>query len=241
MAIATRHLPRTRSFQRRRTWTAWWAAAIIAVTVNLGLVMVLSQVSHLHVPLPEPPLSVRTLRQVEPDPPSSPPEPLIREVPQKNPPPLAVALPALDLPAPITPAPNLPVPDLTHLERPLDLPLAVPAFAALSSDAPVLDNATQWPRPAALDEPAQLESTFDLERFYPRLARVRGINGQTHVRLTILEDGRVLTAHIYRSTPPGVFEQATRDLALSLKFRPGRIAGKPVSSTKDLIIDWTIK
>lgn len=240
MQVATRQLPRTRTFQRRRPWTAWWTAVAIAVVVNLGVVLVLSQVSNLHVPLPEPPLAVRTLRQVEPEPPAQPPELPRRETPQEPPPPLTVALPALDLPLQ-PPTPHLPVPDLPHLERPLDLPLNVPAFATLAPSAPTTDDATKWPSPGALDEPAQLESAFDLERFYPRAARLRGISGQTRVRLTILEDGSVLTAHIFESTPQGVFEQATRDLARSLRFRPGRVGGKAVASTKDLIIDWTVK
>ena len=74
-----RMLPRTRTFQRRRHWTAWWAAAGIAVVVNLGLVLVLSQISHLHSPAPEAPQSVRTIRQVEPEtPPPPPPERWLR-------------------------------------------------------------------------------------------------------------------------------------------------------------------
>jgi protein TonB len=240
MTTATRQLPRTRTFQRRRPWTAWWAAAVIAVVVNLVLVVVLSQVSNLHVPLPEPPLAVRTLRAVEPEPPLPPPAQPRPQTPQEPPPPLTVALPALDLPLQ-TPTPQLSVPDLPRLDRPLDLPLQVPAFATLTPTAPTSDTASQWPSPGAVDEPAQLESAFDLERFYPRAARLRGISGQSRVRLTILEDGSVLTAQVFESSPQGVFEQATRELARSLKFRPGRVGGKVVASTKDLIIDWTVK
>jgi hypothetical protein len=38
-----------------------------------------------------------------------------------------------------------------------------------------------------------------------------------------------------------VFERATEQLGRSLRFRPAKQGGKPVASTKDLIIDWTLK
>ncbi|HEX3133444.1 MAG TPA: hypothetical protein VHX44_07660, partial [Planctomycetota bacterium] len=138
MSPAVRLLPRTRTFQRRRPWTAWWAAVGIAVVVNLGLVLVLSQISNLHVPAPEAPQSVRTIRQVEPEPPPPPPErPETPPEPVEEP--VAVALPTLDLPA--APTPNaLSLPDAPNLETTFDLPLSVPAFTAIAAtttaDAP---------------------------------------------------------------------------------------------------------
>ena len=75
--MTTNFLPRTRTFQRRRPLTAWWIAVAIAVLTNLALIVVLSQISNLHQPLPAAPLTVRTLRQVEPEtPPLPPPETL---------------------------------------------------------------------------------------------------------------------------------------------------------------------
>jgi len=235
---AARLLPRTRTFQRRRTWSAWWIAAGIAIVVNLGLVIVLSQISHLHVPLPEAPQSVRTIRQVEPEQPPPPP-PQSETPPEPVEEPLAIALPTLDLPA--TPSPDaLGLPDMPNLDATFDLPLSVPAFTTV---APVGTPAA-IAGPLALaepDQPAELESTFDLERFYPRSARLRGIEGRSRMRITIDATGLVTAVTIHEATPPGVFEQSTERLGRSLRFRPAKQGGKPVASSKDLIIDWTLK
>lgn len=237
--MTTNLLPRTRTFQRRRPLTAWWIAIGIAVLTNLALIVVLSQISNLHQPLPAAPLTVRTLRQVEPEtPPPLPPETLEQPTKEVQAQPV-LALPALELPSESAPM-ALTLPDMPKLAVSLDLPLNIPAFSAAKPSANT-DTATLWPGPGKPDQSAQLESTFDLERFYPRAARLRGIAGQCRVRLTIIEDGSVLSVAIFESTPAGVFEQATRDLARSLRFRPALVDGKPVASAKDLIIDWTLK
>lgn len=235
---AARLLPRTRTFQRRRALSAWWIAAGIAIAVNLGLVVVLSQISNLHVPMPEAPQSVRTIRQVEPETPPPPPE-RQEQPPEPMDEPVAVALPTLDLPT--APPPDaLALPDVPNLDATFDLPLNVPAFTTM---APVV--ASDGP-PGALtlgepDQTAELEATFDLERFFPRSARLRGISGRSRMRLTIDTTGTVTAVVVYEATPTGVFERATEQLGRSLRFRPAKQAGKPVASTKDLIIDWTLK
>lgn len=239
--MTTNLLPRTRTFQRRRPLTAWWIAIGIAVLTNLALIVVLSQISNLHQPLPAAPLTVRTLRQVEPEtqlPLPTPPETLEQPTKEVQAQPV-LALPALELPSESA-AMALTLPDMPKLAVSLDLPLNIPAFSAAKPSANT-DTATLWPGPGKPDQSAQLESTFDLERFYPRAARLRGIAGQCRVRLTIIEDGSVLSIAIFECTPAGVFEQATRDLARSLRFRPALVDGKPVASAKDLIIDWTLK
>lgn len=237
--MTTNLLPRTRTFQRRRPLTAWWIAVAIAVLTNLALIVVLSQISNLHQPLPAAPLTVRTLRQVEPEmPPLPPPETLEQPTEEIQAQPV-LALPALELPSESTPM-ALTLPDMPKLAVSLDLPLNIPAFSAAKPSAST-DTATLWPGPGKPDQSAQLQSTFDLERFYPRAARLRGIVGQCRVRLTIIEDGSVLSVAIFECTPAGVFEQATRELARSLRFHPTLVDGKPVASAKDLIIDWTLK
>lgn len=213
-------------------------AAGIAIVVNLGLVIVLSQISNLHVPVPEAPLSVRTIRQVEPETPPPPPETQERP-PEPIDEPIAVALPTLDLPA--TPnQSNLSLPDVPNLDATFDLPLSVPAFTAVgpvsTPDAPT--GALTLGEP---DQPAVLESTFDLERFYPRSARLRGITGRSRMRITIDANGAVQAVTVFESTPTGVFEQATERLGRSLRYRPAKRDGKTVADTKDLIIDWTLK
>ena len=239
--MTTNLLPRTRTFQRRRPLTAWWIAIGIAVLTNLALIVVLSQISNLHQPLTAAPLTVRTLRQVEPETPPplpTPPETLEQPTKEVQAQPV-LALPALELPSESAPM-ALTLPDMPKLAVSFDLPLNIPAFSAAKPSANT-DTATLWPGPGKPDQSAQLESTFDLERFYPRAARLRGIAGQCRVRLTIIEDGSVLSVAIFESTPAGVFEQATRELARSLRFRPALVDGKPVASAKDLIIDWTLK
>ena len=235
-------LPRTRTFQRRRPLTAWWIAVAIAVLTNLALIVVLSQISNLHQPLPAAPLTVRTLRQVEPEtpppPPPIPPESIEQPTEDVQAQPV-IALPAIELPSDSAPT-ALTLPDMPKLAVSLDLPLNIPAFSAAKPSANS-DTATLWPGIGKPDQSAELESTFDLERFYPRSARLRGIAGHCRIRLTIIEDGSVLSIAIFECTPAGVFEQATRDLARSLRFRPALVDGKPVASTKDLIIDWTLK
>jgi protein TonB len=235
---AARLLPRTQTFRRRRTGRAWWIAAGIAITVNLALVVVLSQISNLHVPAPEAPQSVRTIRQVEPETPPPPPE-RTEQPPEPVEEPLAVALPTLDLPT--APDPQaVALPDVPNLDASFDLPLNVPAFttvaSAVAKDGPA--GALVLGEP---DQPAELEATFDLERFFPRAARLRGISGRSRLRLTIDTTGVVSVVTVQESTPAGVFERATEQLGRSLRFRPAKQGGKPVASTKDLIIDWTLK
>lgn len=235
-----RLLPRTQSFQRRRPLRVWWTAVIVAVLANLALVVVLSQVSNLHLALPEPPLSVRRLRQAEPEPPPPPP-PEQRETPAEPPEEIAtIALPTLDLPAAPSPA-ALVLPDMPNLITNLDLPLNVPAFAAIAPvstpAAPLASAGLGEP-----DRPAERIADFDLDKFYPRTARLRGITGKSRVRILIDAEGRVTGAEVLESTPPGVFERATEQLGRAQRYRgPATRGGKPVASTEDLIIDWTLK
>jgi periplasmic protein TonB len=233
-------LPRTRSFDRRRPWMTWWIAVGMAVVTNVIVVIVLSQISNLQLPAIPPPLSVRTLRQLTPPPPPPPPPVMREKAAQPVAKTLAIPLPALDLPA-VQPTTALTLPELPRLDALLNLPVNLPAFEVASTVTTEPQN-TLWPNnPGEPDEPAQLLSAFDLERFYPRLARLRGISGQTQVRLTIDETGHVLSAHVYLSTPQGVFEVATKELSQYLQFRPARLQGKAVASVKDLVIDWTLK
>lgn len=93
----------------------------------------------------------------------------------------------------------------------------------------------------AFDTPAQREGTFDLDRYYPRSARLRAITGSTRLRLTISAEGRVVAVEVLESTPAGVFEHAAERLAGNLRFRPATAAGVAVPSTQDTTITWTMK
>ena len=233
--VEARLLPRTQTFRRRRPLAAWWAAAGIAIAVNLGLVVVLSQISHLHVPPPEAPEVVHTIRQVEPE--ITPPPPQTPEQPPEMPEEVSLALPPLDLAPPTPDAPVLP--DSPSLDVNYDLPVSFPDFTIAKPNATGVESPT--PGFGEPDQPAEMESAFDLERHYPRSARLRGITGRSRMRITIDATGVVTDVVVYDGTPAGVFEQATERLARGLRYRPAKRDGKPVVSVKELLIDWTLK
>lgn len=235
-------LPRTRSLRRARTPRAWWVAVGTAIVVNLSIVVGLSQVSRLHSPAIAPPLAVRSLRQVdEPEPPPPPPETPRESRDELVEDTIPIALPSLDLPA--TTASDLTLPQIASLDDPLTLPLSVPPFVPLGPPGDGLDAppTAGGGGPLAFDTPAQREGAFDLDRFYPRTARLRGITGSSRLRLTISAEGRITAVEVLDSTPPGVFEHAAERLARTLRYRPATAAGKPVASELETSIQWTIK
>lgn len=178
---------------------------------------------------PPPPLSTRVLSVVtppEPPPPGAPGAVAgVLGAPATATAPLP-ALPAFDLPA--TEAPALPVGSEATLSN-------LPALVAPALDLP------QVVAPVVPNEPPVLQSGFDLDRFYPYLARSRGLTGTSRLRLDLDEAGAVVTAQVLSSTPSGVFDEAALALARTLRFQPARHAGLPVATTTSLIIAWTIK
>ncbi len=232
-------LPRSRSFRRGRPLRLWWLALVIALVANLVVVLGLSQISQLHHPGLTPPLITHALHQVPPDeappPPEQPPE-AGESQPEEA---VAIALPSLDLPS-TAPIGALALPALGSLDADLTLPLSIPAFTAnTASDSPVLVAAP--PGPAAFDTAAERESAFDLDRHYPRAARLRGVEGTTRVRITIEATGRVGAVQVLDSTPPGVFDEAAQRVIRSIRYRPAQAAGQPVASVQDTTIAWTIR
>jgi len=141
------------------------------------------------------------------------------------------ALPPLDLPTLPGPAVAALVGPPTSGLPPLTLPgLALPAITA----APTV--------PAApVDEPPALLGGFDLERFYPRDARLRGIGGESRVELELDAEGQVTRIDLRDSTPPGVFDAAARRLAQTLRYRPARREGRPVAALTTVVIRWNLR
>lgn len=230
-------LPRTRSFHRARPMRLWWLATGLAVLANLAVVVGLSQVSRLHPVAVEPPLAVRSLRRSEPEAP--PPPPVVESVPTAaaaaGAPP---AMPSLELPA-LGPPDALALPALGSLDADLVLPLVMPAFTA--SDAPAGPVAAAGVVLPQVDTPAQLIGGFDLDHFYPRNARLRGLTGSTRLRLAIAADGQVSSVEVLASEPPGVFEHAAERLGRSLRHHPATRAGQPVASVLERIIIWKVR
>ncbi|HYE07620.1 MAG TPA: energy transducer TonB [Planctomycetota bacterium] len=234
-------LPRTRSLRRAKPARLWSIAVAIAVVANLGLVLGLAQVSQLHDAAIAPPLAVRRLRAVPAEPPPPMPEAAGGAQAAQPVEAVSIALPSLDLPrAPVTS--DLRLPALPGFDHAVDLPLSIPAFTVIgAADGPVAAPAGPAVGAPAFDTPAQREGAFDLDRYYPRTARLRGITGTSRVRVVIAANGRVSDATVLDSAPEGVFEQAAERLARALRYRPAQAAGQPVASTQDITIAWTIR
>jgi len=230
-------LPRTRSL-RQRPLRLWWLAVGLALLANLAVVVGLSQASRLLASEPEPPLSVRSLRQRPAEPPPPPPQ----TAPERpaEPTPLAVALPSLDLPA-AAPDGALALPALGTLDVALDLPLHVPAFAiAAPAGGPAAAPFAAQPL-APFDRPAELVGAIDLARHYPRTARQRGTTGRSRLRLEIDAAGRVTAVSVLASEPAGVFDAAAERLGRSLSFRPAERAGQPAASVLEQVVAWELQ
>lgn len=235
-------LPRSRSFRRVGTPRLWWIAVGTAIAANLGMVVVLARISRLHPAAAEPPLAVRTLRQLDqPEPPPPPPERPRESDETEVAEAVPISLPSLDL-ATAPSGSDLTLPAVGQSDLSLALPLAVPAFTAAGPPADGPPSAATGPSgPPAFDTPAQREGAFDLDRYYPRSARMRGITGTSRVRIAISAEGRVTAVEVLESSPAGVFEQAAERLAHGLRFRPATAAGAPVPSVQDTTITWMMK
>lgn len=234
-------LPRTRSFHRRRPLRLWWGAVGVALLANVGIVIALGQVSHLGHPPPEPPLALHRLRQLPPEMPPPPPERPRESSELHTDEVVPLALPSLDLPAVSTSALSLPA--IGNPAADFDLPAIVPAFAAigLPVDAPPTAALSLAAGPPAFDTPAQREGTFDLDRFYPRAARSRGVTGTSRIRSHIDRSGRVTAVEVLESQPAGVFDQAAERLGLAQRYRPALQANAAVPTIQDTTINWTLR
>ncbi|MDN5864153.1 MAG: TonB family protein, partial [Gammaproteobacteria bacterium] len=66
---------------------------------------------------------------------------------------------------------------------------------------------------------------------YPRAAFLKGTKGSVTIRFTIEPNGSTGNIRILAATPPGIFEQATRDAVQEWEFIPATVNGRPVAST----------
>lgn len=235
---ATRRLLRSPS--RRRAGARWWSALAIALAMNGAVVAALVAASGAPSPAPPPILTVRRLPMV---PPAEPPPAPSRAAgaAASSPPPAPLALPPLALP-PMPAAAGAPLPPPVPLALTAPLPSLLPPIASLLPAVGTHgaeDGGDVLPPPA--DVPAERDGLLDVERFYPRAARARGLSGSTAVRIAIASDGRVTSVQVLESTPPGVFEAAAERLAHNLRFRPATAGGRPVATDQTTIIAWTIR
>lgn len=121
--------------------------------------------------------------------------PALRTEPTPAPTPLAPAAPAVDTPPP--PAIAVAAPRPTHVE---------PAAVA----APAADEALD---PALLERYGRsLSSLFARQQNYPRLAAMRGWEGEVQVRVTIARKGNIVAAQVVRSSGFEILDQSAIQL-----------------------------
>jgi len=104
-------------------------------------------------------------------------------------------------------------------EAPLEAPLEAPAEAAPRPPAPALaaahvDTAPQPPTAEEAPDPAQLErygrslsSLLARQQNYPRIAALRGWEGEVQLRVTIARKGNIVATQIVRSSGFEVLDQ----------------------------------
>lgn len=219
----------SRRFAARR----WYLAVGLAVAANCAIVLLLARISRPEPAAVAPPLAVRPLHRTAPEPAPPPPADAAPAPPAAAILPMP-ALPELDLPEP---PPALPEPPALAAIAAMPLPdLALPAVLASGvPDAPAIDAA---PPP---DREAERIGDLDLERFYPRAARARGLAGTSRIRSHIDAAGVVTRVEVLASSPAGVFEQAAESLGRAQRYRPAERGGQPVPSEQDAEIAWTIR
>ena len=226
-----------RAPRRRSERTAVVVALVTAVVVNALLVLLIQVINRQPEPPPEPAPVLHRLQTIPQLPTVAANQaatvtPLPTQAPA-----VAIALPRIELPSIATGAPlALPTLPTVATAQPVALPAIVAGSATGAASSLAPDPSAMW----RVDEPPVLVNGFDLERFYPRQARLRGIEGTTVLRLEIANDGSVTASSVLSSEPPGVFDAAAKSLARSLHFTPARNRGAPVPCAITQSVAWRL-
>lgn len=228
---ATAHL-------RQTIWPGWIIGLGLALVVNLLVPLLLSRLSHREQRVDAPLITRRLVRPPEPE--ANPVAPMAgKKVAAPPTQPTQPPLPALDLP----PIPHsnaaITIPAMSAVADLGALPLVMPAVAI--AGAATGDATLAVPVTTDDIQPPHLLSAVDLERFYPRAARLRGTTGQTVIQLSITAEGAVSAVTVLRSMPSGVFERSAEDLGRTQRFLPARQGGKPIATTLSLTLNWTVE
>jgi TonB family protein len=230
-------LHKTRLIRQGEQAGGWGIGVLIGIGANAILIWVLVGITHVRHESVAPQMVVR-MNRVDPppqDPLTQEPEEteMVTETPAELP---VLALPPLALASVGDAAvilPMLPAADV------VDFPIGIPAFttalAVVSGDLSLPATALTF------DEPAQLTTAFDLDRFYPRAAKIRGVEGESAIRLAIDVHGKVTACTLIRSSPPGVFDDAAVRLGRTLRFRPARRSDQDLPSILIQNIVWKLK
>jgi periplasmic protein TonB len=226
-----------RAPRRRAERTAVFVALVTAVVVNAVLVLLL-QVINRQPESPGEPLPILHRLHTIPQVPTVAANQATTVTPlPTQAPAVAIALPRIELPPVATGAPlALPVLPTVATAQPVALPAIVAGTATGTASALAPDPTAMW----RVDEPPVLVNGFDLERFYPRQARLRGIEGTTVLRLEIANDGSVTASSVLSSDPAEIFDAAAKALARSLHFTPARNRGAPVACAITQSVAWRL-
>ena len=72
---------------------------------------------------------------------------------------------------------------------------------------------------------------FKMKPIYPYRARRLNITGKVDVKFLVDENGYVSNIKIFRSTPPGIFDDSVLKALASWRFSPGEVRGHAVSTS----------
>jgi uncharacterized protein len=75
---------------------------------------------------------------------------------------------------------------------------------------------------------------------YPRLAQVKGVQGEVFVEFTVAADGHPRIPRILYAIPSGYFEDAVRDSVMRSIYLPARINGTPVSTSVSRFYNFVV-
>jgi len=226
------------------------AALVVALALNAGLVLfMVTWQNRSRSARPTAVLAVpMVVREMEPEEmdiakgPASAPVPAPPAVEPPLPPPEVLEISALDL--------SVPAPAPLAVDVPVTAPssLAVPAFEAEGRPAAAVplpsaggEEAAPKPGPVRPSRGPVLLRPPDLSEYYPRRARMQGLTGTSHIRLTVDAAGRVTDVAVVDSSPPGVFEQAALRVGRSLLFRPALRKGEAVPARVTLRLIWRLE
>ena len=232
----TSALPTTRLIRRQSGQRGWMIGLGLTIAVNLLVVWVLSGLSQ-HVSEPPPTYPIRSIARVPP-PDTPPPEPTVtpEAVPE-----MQITLPALDLPS-LTATPALVLPSITN-DQPIELTMLPPVFTPSAAPAAGIDTPIIATAPASNDQPARLPPGIasTLERFYPRSARLRGIEGESRIVVEVAADGSVTRVTVLSSTPPGIFDAAVVKALSSVRYQPARAGEQALASRVEHVLSWSLR
>jgi protein TonB len=159
-------------------------------------------------------------------------------------PPPTASLPALALSPTASAAmlSMLSIPELPMIDaaRPILMPTVAAATNAAEGGQSVTPTGNVGVGSVVVDEQPVLINGFDLERFYPRSARLRGVEGTSSMRLGINSEGQVVAISIITSDPPGVFDGAAQALCKTLHYTPARVHERPVACVITLAVEWRL-